>query len=427
MDRERSTRRRVEEDDPRDSRRGREDDRGSRDRGREEPDRSAHRGRDDNDRGSPRRSSREDDDRGSSRRGGSGFRYQPHSAEELQQRASSDSKFDKILKGHIKMWKPNDGGNRVRILPATWKDAKHWGLDIKVHYGVGADRQTYLCLHTMKGEPDPIHEEYQSFVREADPDNKDDAKYLKDLKGTDRVLVYLVDRDAPKEGVQAWAMPSGLDRDLVKLTTDKGTGEVLNVDDPENGYDVTFEKNGKGVNTKYEAVAIARRSTPLGNDDWLDYAVENPLPDQLVYFDYDYIKRMFGGGGGAKGSADRDRDSGRDRDRDDKPSRDRDDEPRRGRERDDDRASSRKEPELTWESIHEMAGKELDALVESDDRLSKVDPKEAKDDEDLADWICEELELKKSERRRTSDDRGRGKDEPDLDDRLAKMRERVRD
>lgn len=440
-------------DDDRDNDRGdrgrsreRDDDRGSRDRGRDDDRRSA-RGRDD-DRGE--RSSRDRDDRGSrdrddnrGSRGGSRrseYEYEARSAESVRQRADSGGgDFDKFLKPHIKIYKPHDGDNRIRIVPPGWKKADHYGVDIHVHYGVGADRQTYLCLHKMLGKPDPINEERELFAREADTDNEADKKHLRDLTATKRTLLYLIDRDNQKEGVQAWAMPKGLDMDIVKISMDKDSGEVLPIDHPEDGYDVTFEKNGKGVNTKYEAAAIARRSSPLGKAEWLEYAMENPLPDMLVYYDYDYIAKAFGGKGSHSSSRDRDDDRGRDRedkgrDRDDDRRRDRDDKPddrRSSRGRDDERDSGRKDAELTWETIHEMTKRELEALVE-DERLTKVDPKEAKDTEDLADWICDEMKVtKKSARRRPDDEdkdaRGGGKGDEDLDRKMRDMRERRRD
>lgn len=427
-DEDRGSRTRLRDDD---RSRDRDDDRGGRSRDRDREDDRGGRGRDRDDDRSERRSSRgrdDDDDRGSRRGSGSSYTYTPRSTEQQRKRENmKGGDFDKFLADHIKTWKPNDGDNRIRILPPTWKGAEHFGIDLYVHYGIGADRQSYLDLDKMKGEADPITEARAEAQRDGD------EEYAKQLRSTRRVLVYLIDRDHPKEGVQAWAMPQNLDRDIVMVTKDKGTGEVLPIDDPENGYDVEFRKTGQGMKTEYLGVQIARRSNPLGDDRWLDYAVENPLPDQLVYFDYDHIAKVFGGGGSKSGRGDRDRDEDRGgRGRDDDRSRDRDeDRGGRGRERDrgdDDRGgrgrereergggrSRSSEPEApTWESVHEMTKSELEDLVEAE-KLD-IKPKEAKDTEDLADWVCEEMKLKKSTRRVES----RGDD--DGDDKLARMR-----
>lgn len=475
MDRERSRGR--DRDEERSSYRSRDrDDRGSDDRSRDRDDRGSRDRRDlgRDDRGSDRGSD-ESRDRGRDDRDGGrpSFSYSPRSREQIDKRASMRGKeFDRLVKDGIKVWKPADGLNTIRILPATWKNPEHYGFDLYVHYGVGPDRASYLDLYKMKEQPDPISEEHAEALRDGDD------KYAKEIEPKRRCGVYLIDRDNEKEGVQFWAMPWTIDADLNKLAVDKRTGETLNIDDPEDGYDVEFEKTGKDRNTKYEAVKIARRSSPLGSRKWLDWAVDNPLPDQLVYFDYDHIAKAFGGGGSHRGrdeereesgrrdsgrddrSRGRERDdqdsarsSGRDRERDDDRGRERDDdrdERRRvddrddsssgargrgrgdegsSRNRDDDRGGSsrrnRDQPAHSWESIHDMTIEELESFCESEDALQDVNPGKADGLEDLADWICEELKLKKAPaesttRRRIVDDSG---EENEAAARLRRMRE----
>jgi gp32 DNA binding protein like len=408
---------RRERDEPASTRRG-SSDRGSSRRERDEPE---SRGREErSSRGSSR--DRDDDDRGSSRRSSgssSGYQYKERSAEDARKRSSQNANdYDKILVDGIKMWKPNDGDNRIRILPPTWEGASHFGLDIFVNYGVGPDRQSYLCLAKMKGEPDPIDEERQQARKDGDED------YAKELTAKKRTLVYLIDRDHEKEGVQAWAMSWTIDRDIVKVSVDKASGEVLPIDHPEDGYDVEFEKKGAGLRTEYLGVAIARRSSPLGKSEWLDFAMDHPLPDQLNFFDYDHIAKVFGGGGAHKEKSRDDRAGGGRDDRDSKPSRSRDDDrderkPARGRE-------PEKNDDPTWDSIHEMTGDELEDLI--DQEKLDIDPKEAKDDADLANWICDEMKLSKPASKTTT--RRRVVDDDDNEDpaekKLREMRERRR-
>lgn len=394
------------------------DDRGSRGRGDD---------RDDRGRGSDRGGR---DDRGSTRtatnRAAREFVYQQRDPESAHRRSESRGDFDVFIKEHVKTFKVNDRDNNVRIVPPTWDKPEHYGLDIYVHYRVGPDKQSYLCLHKMKGEPCPICDERGKALAQGD------EEYARSLAPTRRVLVYLVDRDNRRDGVQAWAMPQTLDQNIVKVSVDKTSGEVIPIDDPEEGYDVFFEKKGSQRTTEYVGVQVARRSSPLDEPDALDFAMDNPLPDQLVYYSYDHIAKEFGGGGaGVRRDDDRDdRARGDDRggrgrgdDRDDRGrGRDHEDErpARGGRDRDGDRGSNRRqEPEYTWDTVHSMTGRELRDLVE-DQRL-KINPKEAKDDQDLADWVCEEMKLDKPTTRpgRVSDDRGQ--DSPD--DRLRRMRE----
>lgn len=440
-DRDRERGRDRDRDDDRDRGRGRDRDRGD-DRG--------GRGRDrDRDRDDTRGRDRDRDDRGGSSRA---YTYQTRSVDDAEERsAMGNQDFDKLLKPGTKLYKVRDGDNRVRLLPPTWEGAKHYGLDVWVHYGVGPDRQSYLCLrkHGDGKEPCPVCDE-RDDVR---GDNDVDEKYVKELEAKRRVLVYLVDRDDERSGEQAWFMPQSLDKDIVKVSIDKETREVLPIDHPEDGYDIIFEKSGSKMLTKYDGVQIARRSSPLGKRAWLENAMDNPLPDQLKVFDAEHIAKVFGAGGPQRDSRDRndDRDRGRDRDRDDRDrdrdgrgrgrdrdddrdrdrSRDRDDRDDRGRDRDDRGSSRRDDDAPTWRSVHAMTHTELEDLIEL--KRLPIKPREAKDDDDLADWVCDELKLKKdsdggseSRRRNSTDDDPppRRGDRDDGDDRLREMRRR---
>lgn len=402
-----------------------DDDRGSRSSSRDRDDRDA----DDRSRGRDRGADRDDrshSDRESRRGSSIGYEYSSRSADDVAKRATmGNNEFDKYLKDHIKTWKPADGLNDIRILPPTWKNPKHYGIDIYLHYAVGPDRQSYLDLQKMLDKPDPIAEERDAALREGDED------LAKDLESKRRSLVYLIDRNDEREGVQAWAMPFTVDRDICKISIDAKTREVLPIDHPEDGYDVQFDKTGQKRNTKYSGVAIARRSSPLGNDRWLEYAIDNPLPEQLVYFDYEAIAKEFGSAGAHRDRRDAEReredrserggergrrDMGRDRDdRDRGSARDSDDRDRvrervgrevddrddarstRGNGRDRDRGGARDSrssgTELDWRSIHEMTGTEMEDLVK-EERLN-INPNKVDSDAELADWICEEMKIDK--------------------------------
>lgn len=396
--------------DDRSSRRGHDED---------EDERPSRRGGRDDDRGGRR--GRDDDDRGG-RRGGR-FEYRQRDASSARKRAESSGKdYDRYLQDVADAYAVNDGDNVVRILPPTWDDAEHYGHDIYVHYEIGPDKGTYLCLNKMKGEKCPICEERKRAQNEGDED------YAKKLEPKKRVLVYVIDRNKEKEGIKVWAMPWTLDRDIVKVSVDKRTGEVLPIDHPDDGYDVMFERTGKGPRTEYVGVSIDRKSSPLDNDKALDFAQEHPLPTLLKFYPYDHIASVFDGGSPAPGGRDRGRDpdDGDDRrgsgsSRSDRGGRDRDDRGagRRG-DGDDrrDKRSSAQEDEHTWESIHEMNYDELCDLVDA--QQLDIDPDKSKGDEDLADWICEEMKIDQPRKRSRDDDDDDGRS--DARRRLDSMR-----
>lgn len=227
---------------------------------------------------------------------GRGFRYQQRSREDLRERATQrGGNYDSYIKGNFKMFKPREGKNMIRILPPTWEGAKHYGYDVWVNYNVGVDNQSYLSLSEMKNEADPLAEARKQAERAGD-------KTLADqLKPKKRILFWLVDRMAEDEGPQLWAAPWTFDKDLANISFDEDTKDMVFIDDPENGCDVRFYKEGTGLTTNYDASKMRiMKASPLSEDqalekDWLDFVQENQLPDVLQFYDYDHIAAAYNG------------------------------------------------------------------------------------------------------------------------------------
>jgi hypothetical protein len=268
-----------------------------------------------------RNRSRDDDD---------GFKYRRRSVDDVRKRASEKtSSFDSFIKPEFKRYKVRDGKNLIRILEPTWDDPKHYAYTIFLNYSIGADNQTFLSLSEMKGEKDPLAEARKEAQHEGD---KEMAKALTPRK---RSLMWIIDRTDEDEGPMLWDAPFTVDTDFVNLSIDEDTKEVIYVDDPKEGCDIRFYKEGQGIGTKYPAARMKILApSPLSEDkglmkEWRDFVKENPVPDCLQYFDYDHIQEAFDG---IIGSYDDDKD-----DKGKKGSRDDDDDrPRRSRSRDDD-------------------------------------------------------------------------------------------
>jgi hypothetical protein len=236
-------------------------------------------------------------------------------------------------------YKPREGENCIRLIPWLSADKSfdkyvdrwgtHWGIDLIFHQGVGSDKGTYLCLDKMKGEPCPICEVWRTEDVEA-------------LTPKDRVLCWLIDRDDEKSGPKLWAMPLGNSRDISGESTVKGSGDLLAIDDPEEGYDVFFVREGTKRNTRYKQFAVDRNPSPLSEnpktqDKWLGYVTDNPLPELLKYYEPEYLDKVLSGQAAQSEEAEdegqeRGARRGRGSDRDDPP-------PRRGR--DDGRAGTK--------------------------------------------------------------------------------------
>jgi hypothetical protein len=221
------------------------------------------------------------------------FKFAPRSKETVTARARDKGKsFDGPIIGDVAQWKPKEGKNRIRIIPWSTDPARlGLGMDLWVHSGVGADNSTYVCLAKMKGEACPICEERASL---------DDEEAAKELRPYKRVVCWIIDRNAEDEGPQLFLMGAKMESELNELSVDEA-GEILQIDHPDEGYDVEFSRAGKGMKTQYSGTKISRRSTPLcespkRQDKWLTYCLEtHPVGDCVQYYDAAYIEKLLNG------------------------------------------------------------------------------------------------------------------------------------
>jgi hypothetical protein len=123
---------------------------------------------------------------------------------------------------------------RVRFLPATWPGAEHYGVEVNVRTGTGA------------------------WAR--------------------RVVAYLVDRDHEDLGVMAWSMPLYIDSLVAAVARERLLRDPVDVADPDRGFDVLIDYGGR----RFTDVGLATDPSPLGDDNWLRFATDNPLPDVLA-------------------------------------------------------------------------------------------------------------------------------------------------
>lgn len=223
------------------------------------------------------------------------FKYQARSAEEVKERANrSLGNRDSFFNSEVEFFSPKKGDNTVRVLPPTWEDARHYGIDLHIHYGIGVDESGYLCLDKMQGEKCPLCE-----ARVTAASNEED-ELADSLKPKQRVAIWVIDRSQENKGPLVWNMPAGVDKDFTNLCVDKKTGEVYSIDNPDEGFDISFTREGEGIKTKYTGLQVARRSSPLSDnpkdqEKWLAYVVEHPLPDILLMHDYDKLSAAYAG------------------------------------------------------------------------------------------------------------------------------------
>lgn len=262
------------------------------------------------------------------------YKRRERTVEDIRRKASENSRdYDTLFKGDVKLFKPGDGENIIRIMGATWgmqpytdeeldkmseKEIKElerqeevygngWDLPIFVHYGVGPDEGAYLCRDKMLGERCPICE---AKAAARDPDEADA------LAPSKRALAWIIDRNAEKEGPQIWSMPfQKIRNEIYSRSIDKKHGTPILIDDHEEGFDIIFNRSGKDKRTSYTGVEVDRDPSPLHENEkkqqqWLDYIRDNPLQDLLNFYDPEHIEKVLFGRAPSRRSRDADADAG---------------------------------------------------------------------------------------------------------------------
>lgn len=307
------------------------------------------------------------------------YKYKPRSADQVTRRqAASNNDFVSIFKDGIKQYKvKEDAKNALRIMPPTWDDPEHYGVDVWVHYGVGPDNVSVLCLQKHLGKRCPVCELRTKLQAAGD---EEEAKALRPGKA---VAMYVVDRDNESEGVMAWRAPFSLDQDILALCVDE-SGELLNIDDPKEGYDIYFSTAGKGIQRKYKTVRTAKKPSTVSTK-LMSFVEETPLPDALNFLSAKEIEGLLGG------TAKKRRDDDDDDDDDDrKPTK---------------RRASRQEDDDDDRPMKKPRGRAADDDDDDDEPAPKKKSRARDDDDD------EEDERPKTKRRSARDD-----DDEDDDD-----------
>lgn len=223
------------------------------------------------------------------------FSYAPMSKDTVEKSSHTKGEgFNQYLKSGITQFRPEKGRNKIRLLPFI-QDGKNMGVgyEIKLIYGVGVDNQTFADPTWLGMDEDPIAEARNEANREGD------EKLFKALKPKSRVLHWIIDRNKESEGPMLWSCPVTLNAEIAKQILDED-GMVVPVDHPDEGYDIIFEREGEKLNTEYGGVKIARTSSPVHDDEdiqdeWLEYVEENPLPDLILEFSADYLRKVVEG------------------------------------------------------------------------------------------------------------------------------------
>ena len=219
------------------------------------------------------------------------FKYRPPNPDAVKRRAENKGGMsDSIFKNGFDVYRPKQGDNAIRFLPPTWDDPEDYAYEIWVHTWIGADKGSYLCPRKMENSTCPICD----MSREcADAGEEDDAKKLKVKQA---FATWIIDRKGEEDHPMLYQVSWTQDRDISQIRKQK-KGGILDVANPDVGFDISFNRSGAGLNTDYSGWAVDREESPISGDSdiqdkILNYIQDNPIPNILLMHDADYLERV---------------------------------------------------------------------------------------------------------------------------------------
>ena len=180
-------------------------------------------------------------------------------ASEVKKRTSRGPAY---LSSELPMFTPREGTNTIRIVPprADDEDADMLGVDILYYYMQG---RTYLSPATLDSAPsDPALDAY-NMAKQANDEVLQEA-----INPTRRTLMYILDfADDTENGVmKVWTCPNTVVGEMLACAKNLRTGEIVPIEDPDEGRIIFFERVGTGMSTKYKSFQLDEGPFPLAEE-----------------------------------------------------------------------------------------------------------------------------------------------------------------
>ena len=178
------------------------------------------------------------------------------------------------------------GKNRVRLLPSRTEDGSFFYSSL-LHFGFsdGTERRAYPCMRALGESKCPV---CQVIAVHQDDTNPDVRNAVKNLSPKKRFIMNVIDRAEEGGGVKLLSAGPMIMKDILAIFRDPDFEDIT---DPEEGRDITIDKEGSGMNTEYAARPGAKQSS-VGMKDWhkhlfdLKESAYRDIPTRKEYLQY---------------------------------------------------------------------------------------------------------------------------------------------
>lgn len=202
--------------------------------------------------------------------------------------------FKSNLPKGLSIWSPDKGRHEISIIPyfagrndpQVKKGSFTYVLEVYVHNNVGGTEMSKICLNRTFRKPCPICKHRKELINEgADEDVIKEITVSRFPRSIYNVQVHDTTREEDK-GVQIFHTSHFLmEKHLIPLAQSSrheiaaGDPPVKFIADPDEGYIVSFERSGTGMNTSYTAHKLIKRRDSIP-DELLEQAY---VLDELIH------------------------------------------------------------------------------------------------------------------------------------------------
>lgn len=208
-----------------------------------------------------------------------------------KKKTSAADRYKKLLDkvqgmdlGSSGYWKPSEGRNTIRVLPAVG-EMEFFFHEVGRHYD---QRQYCPAISTDGAEECPICELNEQLFQSGE------KEAASKFRANRAFWMNIIDRKNRDAGPQIYTPGIQVFQAIVSLVSDADYGDVTDLDE---GFDLKLDRKGTGLETKY-TVLPAPRPSPLGDDDEIDEWLEEAedlaarIDEQLK--DYDELIKAAG-------------------------------------------------------------------------------------------------------------------------------------
>ena len=161
------------------------------------------------------------------------------------------------IKSDLPIFVPKDGDNAVRILPTLEEDqyAQLLGIELRVYF---IKNKFWVSPTAFNGQKyDPLSYKYFQM-------RNSEIKAAEKYRGQRRFVMHILDaNDRKNPQLKIWPGPISLVEELVDLSRNPKTGDVIPIEDPNQGRLIYFNKSGTGAATRYSQLVIDDKSYPI--------------------------------------------------------------------------------------------------------------------------------------------------------------------